>query len=101
LRKLTGYAGLVVGAVGVVMSLYHVYARLTPAAPDSLALRIIALAFCLTLSFLLFPARAAAPLDEDGTRLYSEGGFASHPPRRPPPTPPPGWLARAKPALGQ
>jgi TRAP transporter 4TM/12TM fusion protein len=68
-RKLTGYAGLVVGVVGVVMSLYHVYARLTPAAPDGLALRIIALAFCLTLAFLLFPARAAAPLDEDGTRL--------------------------------
>jgi TRAP-type uncharacterized transport system fused permease subunit len=52
LRKLTGYAGLVVGVLGVVMSLYHVYARLTPAAPDSLALRIIALAICLTLTIL-------------------------------------------------
>ena len=30
---------LVVGVVGVVMSLYHVYARLTPAAPDTLVLR--------------------------------------------------------------
>jgi len=68
-RKLTGYAAAVVGVVGVVMSLYHVYARLTPAAPDSLVLRIIALAFCLVLSFLLFPARTSAPLDEDGTRL--------------------------------
>jgi TRAP transporter 4TM/12TM fusion protein len=69
LRKLSGYAGLVVGVVGIVMSLYHVYARLTPAAPDSLALRIIALAFCLTLSFLLFPFRSSMPLDEEGTRL--------------------------------
>ena len=69
MRKLTGYAGLVVGVVGVVMSLYHVYARLTPAAPDGLVLRIIALAFCLVLAFLLFPMRTSAPLDEDGTRL--------------------------------
>ena len=69
MRKLTGYAAAVVGVVGVVMSLYHVYARLTPAAPDSLVLRIIALGFCLVLSFLLFPARTSAPLDEDGTRL--------------------------------
>jgi TRAP transporter 4TM/12TM fusion protein len=69
LRKLSGYAGLVVGVVGIVMSLYHVYARLTPAAPDSLALRIIALAFCLTLSFLLFPLRSSMPLDEESTRL--------------------------------
>jgi TRAP transporter 4TM/12TM fusion protein len=68
-RKLTGYAGLVVGVVGVVMSLYHVYARLTPAAPDGLVLRVIALAFCLVLAFLLFPMRTSAPLDEDGTRL--------------------------------
>src|SRR6185503_4626594 len=51
------------------MSLYHVYARLTPAAPDSLVLRIIALAFCLVLAFLLFPFKTSAPLDEDGTRL--------------------------------
>src|SRR6185295_7670434 len=51
------------------MSLYHVYARLTPAAPDGLVLRIIALAFCLVLAFLLFPMRTSAPLDEDGTRL--------------------------------
>ena len=41
------------------MSLYHVYARLTPAAPDSLVLRIIALAFCLALSL---PALSRARL---------------------------------------
>jgi TRAP transporter 4TM/12TM fusion protein len=68
-RKLTGYAAVVVGVVGVVMSLYHVYARLTPAAPDGLVLRMIALAFCLALSFLLFPFRSATPLDEESTRL--------------------------------
>jgi TRAP transporter 4TM/12TM fusion protein len=56
-RKLAGYPALVVGVVGVVMALYHVYARLTPAAPDSLVLRVITLAFSLVLSFLLFPAR--------------------------------------------
>ncbi len=69
MRKLAGYAGAVVGVVAVVMSLYHVYARLTPAAPDSLVLRIIALAFCLVLAFLLFPAKATTPLDEESTRL--------------------------------
>jgi TRAP transporter 4TM/12TM fusion protein len=68
-RKLTGYAAVVVAVVGVVMSLYHVYARLTPAAPDSLILRMIALAFCLVLSFLLFPFRSSTPLDEESTRL--------------------------------
>jgi TRAP transporter 4TM/12TM fusion protein len=62
-RKLAGYAGLVVGVVGVAMSLYHVYARLTPAAPDSLALRIITLAFSLVLSFFLFPRRPGATPD--------------------------------------
>jgi TRAP transporter 4TM/12TM fusion protein len=72
LRKLTGYAAAVVGVVGVVMSLYHVYARLTPAAPDSLVLRIIALAFCLVLSFVLFPSRVSTPLDEESTRLESD-----------------------------
>jgi TRAP transporter 4TM/12TM fusion protein len=51
------------------MSLYHVYARLTPAAPDALILRMIALAFCLALAFLLFPWKAATPLDEESTRL--------------------------------
>jgi len=70
-RKLTGYAAVVLGVVGIVMSLYHVYARLTPAAPDTLVLRIIALAFCLTLSFLLFPFRSTMPLDEESTRLES------------------------------
>ena len=69
MRKLVGYAGLVVGVVGVVMSLYHVYARLTPAAPDTLVLRFIALAFCLALAFLMFPARSTTPLDEESTRL--------------------------------
>jgi TRAP transporter 4TM/12TM fusion protein len=68
-RKLTGYAAAVVGVVGVIMSLYHVYARLTPAAPDSLVLRMIALAFCLALAFLLFPFRSSTPLDEESTRL--------------------------------
>ena len=69
MRKLTGYAAVVVAVVGVVMSLYHVYARLTPAAPDSLILRMIALAFCLVLSFLLFPFRSSTPLDEESIRL--------------------------------
>jgi TRAP-type uncharacterized transport system fused permease subunit len=68
-RKLTGYAAAVLGVVAVVMSLYHVYARLTPAAPDTLVLRIIVLAFCLTLSFLLFPFRSTTPLDEESTRI--------------------------------
>ena len=63
MRKLAGYSGLVVAVVGVCMSLYHVYARLTPAPPDSLALRIITLAFSLVLAFLLFPARKGAPVD--------------------------------------
>jgi TRAP transporter 4TM/12TM fusion protein len=62
-RRLAGYPGLVVGVVGVAMSLYHVYARLTPAAPDSLALRILTLAFGLTLAFLIFPARRGATPD--------------------------------------
>jgi TRAP transporter 4TM/12TM fusion protein len=78
-RKLSGYAAAVVGVVGVVMSLYHVYARLTPAAPDSLVLRMIALAFCLALAFLLFPLRSFTPLDEEATQLPSEGGFAPLP----------------------
>ena len=69
MRKLTGYAAVVVAVVGVVMSLYHVYARLTPAAPDSLVLRMIALAFCLALAFLLFPFRSFTPLDEEATQL--------------------------------
>jgi TRAP transporter 4TM/12TM fusion protein len=68
-RKLTGYAAAVLGVVAIVMSLYHVYARLTPAAPDTLVLRIIVLAFCLTLSFLLFPFRSTTPLDEESTRI--------------------------------
>jgi TRAP transporter 4TM/12TM fusion protein len=68
-RKLTGYAAAVIGVVAVVMSVYHVYARLTPAAPDGLVLRIIALAFCLTLAFLLFPFKSDTPLDEESTHL--------------------------------
>jgi TRAP transporter 4TM/12TM fusion protein len=78
-RKLTGYAAVVLGVVAIVMSLYHVYARLTPAAPDTLVLRIIALGFCLTLSFLLFPFWSSTPLDEESTRLPPEGGFAPLP----------------------
>ena len=77
MRKLTGYAALVVGVVGGVMALYHVYARLTPAAPDTLILRMIALAFCLTLAFLLFPRQATAPLDEESTRLEDAEGAAA------------------------
>jgi TRAP transporter 4TM/12TM fusion protein len=56
-RKLTGYAGLVVGVVAVAMSVYHVYARLTTYAPDQHALLFITLAFSLVLSFLLWPRR--------------------------------------------
>ena len=74
MRKLTGYTAAVVGVIGGVMSLYHVYARLTPAAPDTLVLRFIALAFCLVLAFLLFPRNASTPLDEESTRLDAEGG---------------------------
>ena len=58
MRKLSGYAGIVVGAVAVVMSVYHLYARLTPYAPDQHALLFITLGFSLVLSFLLWPARA-------------------------------------------
>ena len=58
MRKLSGHAGLVVGAVAVAMSAYHVYARLTPYAPDQHALLLITLGFSLVLSFLLWPARA-------------------------------------------
>ena len=79
MRKLTGYAAAVVGVVGGVMSLYHVYARLTPAAPDALVLRMIALAFCLTLAFLLFPRNAATPLDEESTRLGEAADDAAAP----------------------
>jgi TRAP transporter 4TM/12TM fusion protein len=58
-RKLTGYAAWVVGVVAVAMSVYHVYARLTAAAPDSFVLRIITLAFSMVLGFFLFPGRKA------------------------------------------
>src|SRR3990167_4820200 len=63
MRKLSGYPGIVVGVVGVVMALYHVYARLTPVAPDSLALRILTLAFSLVLAFLLYPRRKGGTPD--------------------------------------
>jgi TRAP transporter 4TM/12TM fusion protein len=62
-RKLAGYPAVVVSAVGVVMALYHVYARLTWYAPDSLALRAITLAFSLTLAFFLFPWKKARTSD--------------------------------------
>src|SRR3972149_493008 len=45
------------------MALYHVYARLTPVAPDSLALRILPLAFSLVLAFLLYPRRKGGTPD--------------------------------------
>jgi TRAP transporter 4TM/12TM fusion protein len=62
-RKLAGYAGLVVAAVAVAMSVYHVYARLTIYAPDQHALLFITLGFSLVLSFLLWPARRDATPD--------------------------------------
>ena len=57
MRKLAGYAALVVGVVAVAMSAFHVYARLTTYAPDQHALLFITLAFSLVLSFLLWPFR--------------------------------------------
>jgi TRAP-type uncharacterized transport system fused permease subunit len=62
-RKLAGYAGLVVGVVAVAMSVYHVYARLTVYAPDQQALLYITLAFSLVLSFLMWPRRKGATAD--------------------------------------
>ncbi|HSE93680.1 MAG TPA: TRAP transporter permease [Methylomirabilota bacterium] len=55
MRKLSGFSGLVVGVVAVLMSVYHVYARLTWYAPDQQALLFITLAFSLVLSFWLWP----------------------------------------------
>lgn len=63
MRKLAGYAGLVVGAVAVAMSVYHVYARLTTYAPDQYALLFITLGFSLVLSFLLWPSREDVTAD--------------------------------------
>ena len=63
MRKLAGYAGLVVATVAVAMSVYHVYARLTIYAPDQHALLFITLGFSLVLSFLLWPARKDATPD--------------------------------------
>ncbi|MGH6892801.1 MAG: TRAP transporter permease, partial [Dongiaceae bacterium] len=57
MRKLAGYAGLVVGVVAVAMAAYHLYARLTTYAPDQHALLFITLGFSLVLSFLLWPRR--------------------------------------------
>jgi TRAP transporter 4TM/12TM fusion protein len=62
-RKLTGYAALVVGVVAVTMSVYHVYARLTTAPPDSLVQRLITLGFALVLAFVLYPARGGRTPD--------------------------------------
>jgi TRAP transporter 4TM/12TM fusion protein len=63
MRKLPGYAGLVVGVVAVAMAVYHVYVRLTVYAPDQHALLFITLAFALVLSFLLWPRRKGATPD--------------------------------------
>ena len=63
MRKLAGYAGLVVGVLAVAMSVYHIYARLAVYAPDQQALLYITLAFSLVLSFLLWPMRAGATPD--------------------------------------
>jgi len=62
-RKLTGYAGAVVGVVAAVMGVYHVYARLTWYVPDQLALLLITLGQTLVLAFFLFPSRRGAPVD--------------------------------------
>jgi TRAP transporter 4TM/12TM fusion protein len=63
MRKLPGYAGLVVGVVAVAMAVYHVYVRLTVYAPDQHALLFITLAFALVLSFLSWPRRKGATPD--------------------------------------
>ena len=63
MRKIAGYAGLVVGGVAVAMSVYHIYVRLTVYAPDQQALLYITLAFSLVLSFLLWPRRKDATPD--------------------------------------
>jgi TRAP transporter 4TM/12TM fusion protein len=62
-RKLAGYAGLVVGVVAVAMSAFHVYARLTSYAPDQQALLFLTLAFSLVLSFLIWPFRQGGTPD--------------------------------------
>jgi len=62
-RKLAGYAGLVVAIVAITMSVYHVYVRLTVYAPDQHALLFITLGFSLVLSFLLWPRRKDATPD--------------------------------------
>jgi TRAP transporter 4TM/12TM fusion protein len=56
-RKLSGFPGTVVGVVAVVMSVYHVYARVTTYAPDQHAQLFLTLAFSLALAFLLYPRR--------------------------------------------
>ena len=63
MRRLSGAPGFVVGVVAVVMSVYHVYARLTWYAPDQHALLFITLAFTLVLSFVLYPRRTGATPD--------------------------------------
>ncbi len=63
MRHLSGYPGLVVGVVAVVMAVFHVYARLTWYAPDQHALLFLTLAFSLVLSFLLFPRRRGVLTD--------------------------------------
>ncbi len=63
MRKLSGYPGAVVGVVAVLMSAYHVYARLSWYSPDQQALLFITLGFTLVLSFFLWPARKGSPKD--------------------------------------
>jgi TRAP transporter 4TM/12TM fusion protein len=63
LRKLSGYPRLVVGVVAVVMSVYHVYVRLTAYAPDAHAQLFLTLTFSLVLAFLLFPFTRATGRD--------------------------------------
>jgi TRAP transporter 4TM/12TM fusion protein len=63
MRTLTGPAAWVVGAVAVVMSVYHLYVRLTQYAPDQQVQLFLTLAFSLFLAFVLWPARSGGPRD--------------------------------------
>ena len=63
MRKLPGFAGLLVSVVAVAMAVYHVYARLTWYAPDQQALVFITLAFSLVLAFFVYPRRSGRTPD--------------------------------------
>jgi TRAP transporter 4TM/12TM fusion protein len=57
-RTLSGARALAVGAVAAVMAAYHIYARLTPYAPDQQAGLYLTLGFTLVLAFFAYPGRA-------------------------------------------